>query len=145
MYRDGSNGKMIYDVLDKNGDSVYKTNDKTLAMAYLKKNYKDISEKDQEAGLQGSVTPQTISKEFPGVADKNNLVQALLKMKRGDTNYSRNQMIAAADAFKELLSKDPMETQKLMMMLKRVKAKEEQRESKQIAFLHRKNNYIQGT
>ena len=46
-------------------------------------------------------------------------------MKRGDTNYSRNQMIAAADAFKELLSKDPMETQKLMMMLKRVKAKEE--------------------
>ena len=29
MYRDGNNGKMIYDVLDKNGDSVYKTNDKT--------------------------------------------------------------------------------------------------------------------
>jgi hypothetical protein len=80
---------------------------------------------DDEAGLQGSVTPQTISKEFPGVADKNNLVQALLKMKRGDKNYSRNQMIAAADAFKELLSKDPMETQKLMMMLKRIKAKEE--------------------
>ena len=125
MYRDANNGKMIYDVLDKNGDSVYKTNDKTLAMAYLKKNYKDISEKDQEAGLQGSVTPQTISKEFPGVQDKNNFIQALLKMKRGDTNYSRNQMIAAADAFKELLSKDPMETQKLMMMLKRVKAKEE--------------------
>ena len=80
---------------------------------------------NEDQGLQGSVTPQTISKEFPGVADKNNLVQALLKMKRGDTNYSRNQMIAAADAFKELLSKDPMETQKLMMMLKRVKAKEE--------------------
>ena len=95
-------------------------------MAYLKKNYKDISEKDQEAGLQGSVTPQQISKEFPGVQDKNNFIQALLKMKRGDTNYSRNQMIAAADAFKELLSKAPMETQKLMMMLKRVKAKETQ-------------------
>lgn len=122
MYRDGNNGKMIYDVLDKNGDSVYKTHDKTLAMAYLKKNYKDISEKDQEAGLQGSVTPQQISKEFPGIQDKNSFIQALLKMKRGDTNYSRNQMIAAADAFKELLSKDPMETQKLMMMLKRVKA-----------------------
>ena len=126
MYRDGNNGKMIYDVLDKNGDSVYKTNDKTLAMAYLKKNYKDISEKDQEAGLQGSVTPQQISKEFPGIQDKNSFIQALLKMKRGDTNYSRNQMIAAADAFKELLSKDPMETQKLMMMLKRVKAKQTQ-------------------
>ena len=80
---------------------------------------------NEDEGLQGSVTPQTISKEFPGVADKNNFIQALLKMKRGDTNYSRNQMIAAADAFKELLSKDPMETQKLMMMLKRVKAKEE--------------------
>ena len=45
-------------------------------------------------------------------------------MKRGDTNYP-DPMIAVADAFKELLSKDPMETQKLMMMLKRVKAKEE--------------------
>ena len=87
------------------------------------KQERDYYNEDQE--LQGSVTPQTISKEFPGVADKNNLVQALLKMKRGDTNYSRNQMIAAADAFKELLSKDPQETQKLMMMLKRVKAKEE--------------------
>ena len=86
----------------------------------------DYYQLEDDSGLQGSVTPQQISKEFPGVQDKNNFIQALLKMKRGDTNYSRNQMIAAADAFKELLSKDPMETQKLMMMLKRVKAKQTQ-------------------
>ena len=86
----------------------------------------DYYQLEDDSGLQGSVTPQQIAKQFPGVADKNNLVQALLKMKRGDTNYSRAQMIAAADAFKDLLSKDPMETQKLMMLLKRVKAKETQ-------------------
>jgi hypothetical protein len=45
-----------------------------------------------------------------------------MKMKRGDTNYSRPQMIAAADAFKELLGKDPQDTQRLMMLLKRIKS-----------------------
>lgn len=76
----------------------------------------------EEVKLKGGVTPQQISKEFPGVADQRNLIQALMKMKRGDKNYSRPQMIAAADAFKELLAKDPQETMKLMMLLKRIKS-----------------------
>ena len=70
----------------------------------------------------GGVTPQQISKEFPGVQDQRNLIQVLMKMKRGDKNYSRPQMIAAADAFKELLGKDPQDTQRLMMLLKRIKS-----------------------
>ena len=63
-----------------------------------------------------------IAKQLPGVQDKQQLLQVLMKMKRGDTKYSRNQMIAAADAFKELIAKDPAETQKIMNLLKRVKA-----------------------
>ena len=85
----------------------------------------DGIEKDaSEIKLQGGITPQMIAKQFPNVADKVNLLQVLIKMKRGDNKYTRQQMIAAADAFKELLAKDPNETQTLMMMLKRVKAAE---------------------
>jgi hypothetical protein len=85
----------------------------------------DGIEKDaSEIKLQGGITPQMIAKQFPNVADKVNLLQVLIKMRRGDNTYTRQQMIAAADAFKELLAKDPNETQTLMMMLKRVKAAE---------------------
>ena len=77
---------------------------------------------DEDGKLAGGVSPQMIAKQLPGVADKQQLLQVLMKMKRGDTTYSRNQMIAAADAFKELISKDPEETQKIMMLLKKIKA-----------------------
>jgi len=76
----------------------------------------------EDVKLVGGVTPQMISKEFPGVADQRNLIQALMKMKRGDTKHSIPQMMAAADAFKELLGKDPQDTQRLMMLLKRIKS-----------------------
>jgi hypothetical protein len=72
--------------------------------------------------LSGGVSPQMIAKQLPGVKDKQQLLQVLMKMKRGDDKYSRNQMIAAADAFKELIAKDPQETQKIMTLLKRVKS-----------------------
>ena len=42
----GKDGKTQYSVLDKFGDTAYSTNDRTLAMAYLKKNYKDLNECD---------------------------------------------------------------------------------------------------
>ena len=80
------------------------------------------SPNDEDGKLAGGVSPQMIAKQLPGVADKQQLLQVLMKMKRGDTTYSRNQMIAAADAFKELISKDPEETQKIMMLLKKIKA-----------------------
>jgi cytidyltransferase-like protein len=80
------------------------------------------SPNDEDGKLSGGVSPQMIAKQLPGVQDKQQLLQVLMKMKRGDTKYSRNQMIAAADAFKELISKDPEETQKVMMLLKKIKA-----------------------
>ena len=42
----GKDGKTQYSVLDKFGDTAYSTNNKTLAMAYLKKDYKDLNECD---------------------------------------------------------------------------------------------------
>ena len=80
------------------------------------------SPNDQDGKLSGGVSPQMIAKQLPGVENQQQLVQVLMKMKRGDTQYSRNQMIAAADAFKEIIAKDPQETQRIMMLLKKVKA-----------------------
>jgi cytidyltransferase-like protein len=80
------------------------------------------SPNDEDGKLTGGASPQMIAKMLPGVKDKVQLLQVLMKMKRGDTQYSRNQMIAAADAFKEIIAKNPEETQKIMMLLKKVKA-----------------------
>ena len=77
---------------------------------------------DDEVKLKGGVSPQMIAKQLPGVQNQQQLVQVLMKMRRGDTQYSRNQLIAAADAFKEIIAKDPEETQRIMMLLKKVKA-----------------------
>jgi hypothetical protein len=42
MYRDEQTGKMMYDVLDKDEQSAYKTPDSKAAMAYLSKNFKKL-------------------------------------------------------------------------------------------------------
>jgi len=43
MYR-GKDGKMVYDVLDKHGNSAYKSSDERVARFYLKKNYDKLKE-----------------------------------------------------------------------------------------------------
>jgi len=78
---------------------------------------------EPEAGLTGGVAPTTIAKQFPGVDDKSSLVRAVTKMKSGESNYTRDEITAAADAFKEILAKDPKETSRLMTMLKGVAQK----------------------
>ena len=78
---------------------------------------------DPETGLTGGVAPTTIAKQFPGVDDKSSLVRAVTKMKSGESNYTRDEITAAADAFKEILAKDPKETSRLMTMLKGVAQK----------------------
>ena len=87
----------------------------------------DIQQDPKDVKLKGGVSPQMLVKQFPGVADKQQLLQAIMKMKRGDKTFSRNQMIAAADAFKELLAKDPLETQRMMMLLKRIGADDDKK------------------
>ena len=82
-----------------------------------------VKEAEPEAGLTGGPAPTTIAKQFPGVDDKSSLVRAVTKMKQGQSNYSRDEITAAADAFKEILGKDPNETSRLMTMLKGVAQK----------------------
>ncbi len=82
-----------------------------------------VNEADPKAGMSGGVAPTTIANQFPGVDDKSSLVRAVTKMKSGDSNYSRNEITAAADAFKEILGKDPEETSRLMTILKGVAQK----------------------
>ena len=50
MYK-GDDGKMVHDVLDKDGKSVFKTGDAKTAMQYLSKNFKKLRrpEDKQEA------------------------------------------------------------------------------------------------
>ena len=43
MYK-GKDGKMVYDVLDKDGNSAHKSSDQRVAQAYLKKNYDSLKE-----------------------------------------------------------------------------------------------------
>ena len=44
-------------------------------------------------------------------------------MKQGAGNYSRDEVTAAAEAFKEILAKDPNETGRLMTLLKGIRAR----------------------
>ncbi len=48
MYKDEQDGKTVYDVLDKDGASAYKTKDSRLAMDYLSKNFNKLKmDKDE--------------------------------------------------------------------------------------------------
>ena len=42
MYKDSESGKMVYDVLDKDEKSAFKTTDSKKAMDYLAKNFKKL-------------------------------------------------------------------------------------------------------
>ena len=51
MYK-GKDGKQVYDVLDKNSKSAYKTSDQRLAQHFFKKNYHKLREAELEEGIQ---------------------------------------------------------------------------------------------
>ena len=51
MYK-GDDGKQVYDVLDKDGKSAYKTSDERVARYYLSKNYNKLKEAELEEGIQ---------------------------------------------------------------------------------------------
>ena len=60
---------------------------------------------------------------FPGVADKQVFLQSLLRLKQGQ-KISMQHAYTLADAFKELLAKDPQDTQRTMMQLKKINTAE---------------------
>jgi hypothetical protein len=51
MYK-GKDGKMVYDVLDKDGKSAHKSSDQRVARAYLSKNYNKLREEALDEGIQ---------------------------------------------------------------------------------------------
>jgi hypothetical protein len=51
MYK-GDDGKQVYDVLDKDGKSAYKTSDERLAKHFLSKNYNKLKEAELEEGIK---------------------------------------------------------------------------------------------
>ena len=92
MYK-GDDGKMVYDVLDKDSNSAFKSNDMDAAQEYLKQNYDklreyakmgnfprdpEIEKKDKENATKLDVTK----------ADKMMNNPAYQRMKAGDPRYS---------------------------------------------------------
>jgi hypothetical protein len=51
MYK-GKDGKQVYDVLDKDSKSAYKTSDERLAQHFFKKNYHKLREAELEEGIK---------------------------------------------------------------------------------------------
>jgi hypothetical protein len=74
--------------------------------------------------LQTQLGPeQLIGTVFPNVRDKMTLKQALIRLKAGQ-KITMQHAYSLADAFKQLIMKTPEETQRAMIQLKKIKAKE---------------------
>ncbi len=73
--------------------------------------------------LRTNVSLQQIANLFPGVENKQVFLQSLLRLKQGQ-KISMQHAYTLADAFKELISKDPQDTQRAMIQLKKIGAQE---------------------
>ena len=73
--------------------------------------------------LKTNVSLQQIANLFPGIQDKQVFLQSLLRLKQGQ-KISMQHAYTLADAFKELISKDPQDTQRAMIQLKKIGAQE---------------------
>jgi hypothetical protein len=62
MYKDEQDGKTVYDVLDKDGASAYKTKDSKLAMHYLSKNF-DKLRMDKDERIDQGIAQQKADAE----------------------------------------------------------------------------------
>jgi hypothetical protein len=62
MYKDDQTGKTVYDVLDKDGASAFKTNDSKVAMAYLSKNFNKLK-MDKDERIDQSIAQQKADAE----------------------------------------------------------------------------------
>ena len=77
-----------------------------------------------KAKIKGSLTPQELGKKI-GVSNPQLFNQAIMKLKQGQ-NLTRQQEFILAEAFKKLMALDPAQTQKVMMLLKRVEVNAEE-------------------
>ena len=77
-----------------------------------------------DSRLQTNVSLQQVANLFPGIENKQVFLQSLLRLKQGQ-KISMQHAYTLADAFKELLSKNPQDTQRTMIQLKKISATED--------------------
>ena len=106
-----------YSVLDSDGKEVYKTRDKTLAFAYLKKNFDKLRE-DAPANATGTAVAGTGDDSSTVVVKKKKELQKNLMRRMGikeaidraipDLEYPKDEIRERVNQLKELeLGKDP--------------------------------------
>ena len=91
MYRDADDGKMIYDVLDKDSKSAFKSKDYDAAREYLSKNYNKLRMGETDAGKDHEIEKkdsENATKLMVTKADKMMNNPAYQRMKAGDPRYS---------------------------------------------------------
>lgn len=76
--------------------------------------------KPQAQKIKSSVTGAQLGKQL-GVSDPNAFLQAVQKVRQGQP-INRIHQAAFSDAFQKLMAMDPQDTQRVMMMLKRMEA-----------------------
>jgi len=100
MYR-GDDGKMIYDVLDKNGESAYKSSDEKVATAYLRKNFDKLSGTAMDDVNENPEANQEMSMDYEYTGDDGETAMGTLFYKvvngkvdpnslRGESEYEGN-------------------------------------------------------
>jgi hypothetical protein len=78
-----------------------------------------------DTGLEGSLNAKQLA-ELLGVSDLQTFVRSMNKIRAGDADkLTRMEMTELAEAFVRLLAAEAEDTQKAMMSLKRVSAKED--------------------
>jgi hypothetical protein len=77
-----------------------------------------------DTGLEGSLNPKQLA-ELLGVSDLNTFTRSMNKIRAGDADkLTRAEMTELAEAFVRLLAAEAEDTQKAMLALKRVSARE---------------------
>jgi len=91
MYRDDQDGKMIYDVLDKDSKSAFKSKDLDAAQQYLRQNYDKLreyaTEPKQDPEIEKKDKENATKKLAVTPADKKMNTLAFKRMQAGDDRY----------------------------------------------------------
>lgn len=94
-------------------------------MRSLARRLDELNQQMPDTGLEGSLNPKQLA-EILGLEDLNLFTRSMNKIKAGKTDQlTRSEMTELAVAFVNLLAAEEKDTQKAMMALRRVSAKEE--------------------
>ena len=112
MYKDDQTGKTVYDVLDKDGASAFKTGDSKVAMAYLSKNFNKLKmdkderidqaiaaqKKDAETNPNWGKDKGPVDPEWEAEKDHREISRIMKYEGKEGLNESRTKIVAAIKA-----------------------------------------------